>query len=141
MGQTSRTEVFDVEIDKFFQAIIDYQSYPEFVSGVDKVKVLKQAENQAEVEYSLNLIKEFKYVLNLEQEYPHKVSWDLKSGDLFKSNSGEWKLVKLEDGKTEVTYSIDVDFKVFAPKMIVKKLVANNLPQMMNAFKDRAINQ
>ncbi|MBT6325436.1 MAG: hypothetical protein HOJ35_05665, partial [Bdellovibrionales bacterium] len=139
MGQASRTEVFDVEIDKLYNAIINYESYPEFVDGVNKVNVIQKSDDSAEIEYSLNMIKEFKYTLKLEQNYPSKVTWDLKSGDLFKSNSGEWSLVDLGNGKTEVTYNIDVDFKVFAPKMIVNKLVSNNLPAMMNSFKERAL--
>jgi coenzyme Q-binding protein COQ10 len=141
MGQASRTEVFDVEIDKLYNAIINYESYPEFVDGVNKVNVIQKSDDSAEIEYSLNMIKEFKYTLKLEQNYPSKVTWDLKSGDLFKSNSGEWSLVDLGNGKTEVTYNIDVDFKVFAPKMIVNKLVSNNLPAMMNSFKERALAQ
>jgi ribosome-associated toxin RatA of RatAB toxin-antitoxin module len=141
MGQASRTEVFDVEIDKLYKAIINYESYPEFVDGVNKVNVIQKSDDSAVIEYSLNMIKEFKYTLKLEQNYPSKVTWDLKSGDLFKSNSGEWSLVDLGNGKTEVTYNIDVDFKVFAPKMIVNKLVSNNLPAMMNSFKERALAQ
>ncbi len=141
MGQASRTEVFDVEIEKIYNAIINYESYPEFVDGVNKVNVIQKSEESAIIEYSLNMIKEFKYTLELEQNYPSKISWELKSGDLFKSNSGEWSLVDLGNGKTEVTYNIDVNFKVFAPKMIVNKLVANNLPAMMNSFKERALAQ
>ena len=138
MPLVERTEVFDVDIETFYSVIIDYAAYPEFVDGVSGIEILNQDENEAEVEYSLNLIKTFSYILHLKHERPNTVEWNLKSGDIFKSNKGSWTLKDLGDGKTEVTYSLDVVFKGFAPKMIVNKLVSSNLPSMMKSYYKRA---
>ncbi len=138
MAKASRTEIFDVDINKFYEIIEDYEKYPEFVDGVSEIEVLEKSETSAKVKYSLNLIKKFTYTLSMTQEKPRKLSWVLDSGDFFKTNSGSWELKDLGDGKTEVTYSLEVDFKILAPKMIVNKLVATNLPQMMKAYYKRA---
>lgn len=134
MASATRTEVVDVEIGKLYDTIIDYAKYPEFVDGVSAIKVLSQNETSAKVEYSINMIKSFKYIINTKQERPTRVSWSLDSGDLFKKNDGDWKLKDLGNGKTEVTYSLDIDFKMFAPSSILSALTDKNLPVMMNSF-------
>ncbi len=138
MAKANRTEIFDVDINKLYDVLIDYESYPDFVDGVSEIEVLTKSETAAKVKYSLNLIKKFTYTLSMTQQKPNKLSWKLESGDFFKTNSGSWELKDLGNGKTEVTYSLDVDFKILAPKMIVNKLVATNLPMMMKAYQKRA---
>lgn len=134
MANATRTEVVDIEINKLYDTIVEYDKYPEFVDGVSAIKVLNKDDKSAKVEYSLNMIKSFKYIINTKQEKPTRVSWTLDSGDLFKKNDGEWILKDLGGGKTEVTYSLDVDFKIFAPSSILSALTEKNLPVMMNSF-------
>lgn len=138
MAQASRTETFDVDINKLYDVIVDYARYPEFVDGCSSVNVIEQNEDGAKVEYGLNLIKKFKYTLTLKHERPNRVSWSFDSGDLFKMNEGSWDLKDNGDGTTEVTYSLEVDIKGFAPKKIVDNLTSKNLPAMMTSYKERA---
>ncbi len=138
MANASRTEVVDVDINKLYDVLADYAKYPEFVDGVKEIKVLSKSETAAQVEYSINMIKNFKYIINIKQERPTRISWQLDSGDLFKKNDGEWKLKDLGNGKTEVTYSLDLDFKMFAPSSILSALTSKNLPAMMESFFKRA---
>lgn len=138
MAGVSRTEIIDIDINKLYDVLVDYEKYPEFVDGVSGIKVLSKDEKAAKVEYNLNMIKSFKYIINLKQERPGRLSWTLDSGDLFKKNDGEWKLKDLGNGKTEVTYTLDVDFKIFAPSSILSALTEKNLPSMMNSFFKRA---
>lgn len=137
MAQASRTEVFDTNIETLYNIIIDYNKYPEFVDGVSAINILEQDEISARVEYSLNMIKKFKYIINLKQTAPTSVSWELESGDLFKKNNGSWNLVDLGDNKTEVNYQLEVEFKGFAPKAIVNKLTEKSLPTMMKSYQQR----
>ena len=138
MATASRTEIVDVDINKLYDVIVDYSKYADFVDGVSGTKVLSQNETSAKVEYSVNMIKSFKYTLATTQVRPTKVSWVLDSGDLFKKNDGQWILKDLGNGKTEVTYSLEVDFKMFAPNSILTALTQKNLPVMMESFFKRA---
>jgi ribosome-associated toxin RatA of RatAB toxin-antitoxin module len=138
MANASRTEVVDVEIHKLYDVLIDYGKYPDFVDGVSGIKVLSQNDTSAKVEYSIDMIKSFKYIIAIKQEKPTRISWTFESGDLFKKNDGEWKLKDLGNGKTEVTYSLDLDFKMFAPSSILSALTNKNLPIMMESFFKRA---
>ena len=67
------------------------------------------------------------------------MSWSLVSGDMMKVNNGKWTL-KDVGGKTEVTYSLEVELKGFLPGlgMIEKTLVNTNLPLTMKAFGKKA---
>lgn len=138
MATASRTEIVDVDINKLYDVIVDYSKYADFVDGVSSTKVINQSETSAKVEYSVNMIKSFKYTLATTQVRPTKISWVLDSGDLFKKNDGQWLLKDLGGGKTEVTYSLEVDFKMFAPNSILTALTQKNLPIMMESFFKRA---
>lgn len=89
MATASRTEIVDVDINKLYDVIVDYAKYADFVDGVSSTKVISQSDTSAKVEYSVNMIKSFKYTLATTQVRPTKISWVLDSGDLFKKNDGQ----------------------------------------------------
>jgi len=138
MAKADIERVFQVPTEKLYECIVDYASYPDFVEGVSSIKVLESNDQGARVEYSLNMIKTFSYVLKMTHQKPNKVSWELEGGDIFKINQGSWNLSDRGDGTTDVKYNLEVDFKGFAPKAIINKLVANNLPSMMDQYESRA---
>lgn len=140
MARAERTEVFDVPVDKFYQAIIDYKSYPKFVEGVDSTQVTEETADGATVTMNLNLIKKIAYTIKLNHKKNQEVNWSLVSGDLMKVNNGRWTLKDLGQARTEVTYSLEVELKGFLPGlgMIEKTLVNTNLPSAMKAFAKKA---
>lgn len=138
MANAERVETFDASVENVFQVISDYESYPEFMDGVKSVKILSKSGDTTKVEYNLDIIKKFSYVLELTEKKNESISWKFISGDLFKKNVGEWVLKDIGDGKTEVTYKIDVDFKMLVPGMISKGLISSNLPSMMKQVNKRA---
>lgn len=140
MARAERTEVFDVPVEKLYQAIIDYKSYPKFVDGMKSVDIQKESSEGATVKFNLSLIKEISYILKLNHILNKEVSWSFVSGDLMKVNNGKWILKDLGQARTEVTYSLEVELKGFLPGlgMIEKTLVSTNLPSNMKAFAKRA---
>lgn len=140
MASAERVEVFDAPIENVFKVLTDYESYPDFMDGVKSVEILSGDAKKAKVKYNLDIIKKFTYTLDLVAKENESISWTFDSGDLFKKNNGKWTLKDLGDGTTEVTYSIDIDFKMMVPGMISKKLVSSNLPSMMKQVCKRAKN-
>jgi coenzyme Q-binding protein COQ10 len=140
MAKASRTQTFNVDINKIYDVIVDYNSYPDFVLGVNEIEVLVESDTGAKVQYSIDMIKKLTYVLDLKHDKPNKVSWSFNSGDLFKVNEGSWTLKDNGDGTTEVTYEIELAIKGFIPgaKMIVNKLTETSLPSMMSSYEKRA---
>ena len=138
MAGAERTETFEVEAQKIFKVLTDYENYPKFMDGVSSVEVVSRSGNTAVVKYNINIIKKFTYTINIKEVENQSVSWTFKEGDLFKSNNGSWIIKDNNNGTCDVTYKLDVDFKVMVPGMISKQLVSSNLPSMMKAVGKRA---
>ncbi len=138
MAGATREEIFDIAAERFYEALIDYKQYAKILSEVDSIEVLEASEKTARVQYKISIIKTFSYILKMKQTRPEGISWELESGDLFKTNSGSWTIKALGPERCQVTYQLDVAFKVFAPSAITNKLVAVNLPRMMQAFYEHA---
>ena len=130
MAKITKTETYPLAAEKFYRVVTDYRSYPQFMDGVDDTRIIEETPEGARVEYSLNIVKQFNYQLQLAHDYPHRVSWELLSGDLFKNNSGYWEFQDLSEGKTRVTYGIAAEFKLFVPKIVVNKVIKHNLPKL-----------
>lgn len=138
MPSVQKTKIFQVPLQKLYQTIINVENYPHFVPGVHGIKVLEKNADTLKVEYQLNILKSFRYVIEMKLFPESNVSWSLIEGDIFKKNTGSWSLKPLNPEQTEAIYTLDVDFKIFAPSMIVSKLVGSNLPQMLDAFEKQA---
>lgn len=140
MPAVNTEDTFNASIENVFEVIKNFSDYPDFVDGVEEIEILSETKNSIKAKYTLNLIKRFQYTINVKLDEPNGLSWTFDSGDLFKKNDGFWKLEKLDDNTTKATYGLDVELKMFAPKMMVNKLVKTNLPIMMKAFKKRSEN-
>jgi ribosome-associated toxin RatA of RatAB toxin-antitoxin module len=104
------------------------------------VLVEKESAEGGTVKFTINIIKEISYTINLKHIPNKEVSWTLVTGDMMKVNNGKWTLKDLGGGKTEVNYNLEIEFKGFLPGlgMIEKTLVSTNLPMTMKAFSKRA---
>lgn len=136
MAKASTTEVFNCTPEQFFKIISDYEKYPEFLSEVKQCKVLKTEGNRKLVEYSVSVIKSFKYTLWMTETNNESIHWEFNSGDIFKSMKGHWKLEN-EAGKTRATYGVEASFGLLVPGPIANALVSVNLPNMIGAYHKR----
>lgn len=137
-GEVEKT--LSVGKEKLWATILKYEDYPEFVDGVTGIQVDRQKEGEPKVTYSLNLFKEFSYVLQM-KENPEggSLSWELLESDVFKVNRGSWKIEENGPDSCNVRYELDVEFKIPVPGFILKKLVKGNLPAMVQKFEQRAM--
>ena len=142
MSEQSAEILVSVPPEDFYKVLIDYEQYPEFVSSVKNVEILKREDNHTQVYFELDLIKKVKYLLDMEEDSPNRLGWSLIKGDLFKVNRGAWELEEVTDSEgkraTKAIYSTEIEFSLFVPKMITKTLVAVNLPNNLKEFKNRA---
>jgi ribosome-associated toxin RatA of RatAB toxin-antitoxin module len=138
MAGATREETFDISAERYYDALLDYARYPEILPEVDKIDVLEKSESSARVQYSIQLLKSFTYILKMTHKRPNSISWVLESGSFFKTNNGSWTIEALGPESCRVKYSLEVEFKIFAPAAITNKLVAVNLPRMMKSFYEKA---
>lgn len=143
MAAVSREVVIAVPLERFYDLVVDYERYPEFVPSVKACRVRSQ-EPHKDVEYELDLgIRRIRYVLRHVEERPRRVSWSLVSGEMMKVSSGSWDL-RAEGGKTRARYSVEV--QIAKPPLIPQGIVDRvadeltkvTLPRTLDAFKARA---
>ncbi len=139
MAQAEQEKEYDVDAAKYFQAISQFEKYPEFVEGMKKVVVQR---NGQEIigHYELSMMsKDMSYDLKIKEDpAAGTVNWQLIKSDCFKTNTGAWKITSLGAGKCKVHYSLDVEFSFSVPGFILKGLIKSSLPTMMKSFYDRA---
>ena len=137
MSGAETSEVFNCTAADFYKIITDYENYPEFLQEVTKCEVIEEKDGAKLVEYSVYMIKTFKYRLWMDESNgPDELTWSLDSGDLFKVSNGSWKLEDQGD-KVKATYAVNAKFKVFVPGPVSKALVNVNLPNMMSNYHKR----
>ena len=129
-----------MEAGKYFQAVSNYESYPEFVDGMKKVKVEHQSNGHFLAKYDISIMsKDMTYTLDIEDNAERMtVDWKLVESSFFKVNNGSWKIESMGPGKCKVSYSLEVEFTFSVPGLILKGLVKSMLPSMMNGFHQRA---
>lgn len=144
MAVVSQEIVIGVPIERFYEVVVDYARYPEFVPGIKACRPGAERAGVREVEYELDLgIKRVRYVLRHEELRPTRVSWSLVSGELMKVSNGSWELAA-EGGGTRARYSVEVHLAKppLVPRAVMDRvsdeLTKVQLPRTLQAFKDRA---
>ena len=136
MPGAQHTEVFNCTPEEFYKIVSDYERYPDFLPEVKECRVVKTDGSKKLVEFQVSVIKSFKYSLWMNEKDSSQLSWEFASGDVFKTQTGAWKLEE-EAGKTRALYSVEATFSMFVPGPIAKTLLSVNLPNMMSAYHKR----
>lgn len=138
MAAASRSIVINAPVEKVFDTITAYETYPQFLTECKEVKTSNRQGNQVDVHYKIDLVKSLRYTLRMREERPSKLTWSFVEGEIMKDNQGTWVLEAAGEGKTRATYTIEVKLPMLVPKAIVSTLVDAGLPKMLEAFKKRA---
>ena len=64
MAEAEVTEKFNCTAEEFFNLVVDFEKYPEFLSDMKSVKILKKGKKETEMEFSVAIIKTIKYKIN-----------------------------------------------------------------------------
>lgn len=139
MAQAEFHEVLKVNKDQLFDVIVKYEDYPDFVDGCALVKVERKAPGKARASYKVSMMKDVNYTLDhTEDREKGIVSWTLIEGDLIKKNNGRWELKSAGPGKTDIKYTVEIEFSIPVPGLILNRLVKSSLPSMVKGFVERA---
>src|SRR5512142_974617 len=102
----SKEVVVGVPVERFYDLVVDYERYPEFVPNLRAVRVLPGPTK--DVEYELDLgIRRIRYRLRHVEERPRRVAWSLVSGEMMKVSNGSWELSDA-GGKTRARYTVEI---------------------------------
>ena len=117
-----------IEVDgtpkQCFDAITDYESFPEWQRAVKDVEVISRdrAGRGKEVAFEIDAkLRTVRYTLDYSYEPPHHVSWSYVEGDP-NDVEGELVLEQDADGVTLATYSLRIDPGMWLPPAVVSLL-------------------
>jgi coenzyme Q-binding protein COQ10 len=136
MASAQVSEVYNCTAEEFFKIVVDYEKYPEFLTGVSSVKITKNDGSTKEMEYSVSIVKSFKYKLKVTEVAPSSVVFVFQSGEMFKTMKGSWT-IKPAGEKCKVDYAVDATFGMLVPSFMADQVVKINLPIMVQNFKAR----
>lgn len=138
--QAQHSTTIHASAEVCFEAICDYESYPEWQSAVSKVVILERDEKKrgTVVEQTIDIkVKKIRYRLLYHYEgAPHRLHWEYLEGDL-KDIIGEY-LFKPDGDTTEATFSLEIDPGRFVPGPIKKILVEQVMRSSVDELKKRA---
>lgn len=135
MPGATRSIVVNAPIEKVFDAVTDYDHYGEFIPEVSQISTSNRKGNEIDVHYQIEMIKKIRYSIRMKEERPKKVSWTFIEGEVMRDNRGSWVLEPAGEGKTQVTYNVELALGPLVPKSIVNKLAEQSLPKMLDGFK------
>ena len=118
-----------------FDAITDYETFPEWQRAVKDVEVLSRdgAGRGKQVAFEIDArLRTVRYTLDYSYEEPHHVTWDYVEGDP-EEVDGELVLEDRGDAVTLATYSLNIDPGVWLPGPVATLL---NEQVMQGALED-----
>ncbi|MDB4972838.1 MAG: cyclase/dehydrase [Myxococcaceae bacterium] len=122
--------------------VIDVEKYPAFLPEVKKVVVRSRHEDGflatffVEVKVSSIEVKTeytVRYTLK-----PLEVSWTLEESPNMSKNEGTWRFEEIKDGETKAFYEAEIETSLPIAPELQKMFADNELPRMMQRFRDRA---
>lgn len=121
--------------------LLDFESYPEWMTGVEEIDVRKRDKKKrgTEVWYKVDiLVTKIEYVLSYAyKDKENGIEIGYVEGDLEDCNS--WYLLEpLDDERTEVTYHYDVAYSIPPALRLVAKRLLKQVDKrvMKSALKD-----
>jgi ribosome-associated toxin RatA of RatAB toxin-antitoxin module len=125
-----------------FDAITDYETFPEWQSAVKEVHVLSRDSGGfgRDVRFVIDAkVRVVSYTLRYSYERPHLVMWDYVTGDV-KSVDGDFAFEDQGDGTTLATYTLDIDPGVWLPGVVKKMLADQVMKRSVEDLKRRVEN-
>src|SRR5258705_11207316 len=132
--------VIDAEPATCFDAITQYETFPEWQAAVRAVEVLSRDRDGRgrDVRFEIDAkVRQVSYTLRYSYEPPHLITWDYVEGDV-KSVDGEYVFEDRRDGTTLATYSLAIDPGVGLPPPVKGMLTDQVMKRLLEDLKRRS---
>jgi ribosome-associated toxin RatA of RatAB toxin-antitoxin module len=131
--------VIEAEPATCFDAITQYETFPDWQAAVKDIEVLSRDRNGRgrEVRFEIDAkVRAVSYTLRYSYEPPHLITWDYVEGDV-KSVDGEFVFEDRRDGTTLATYSLAIDPGVWLPGPVKTMLTDQVMKRSVEDLKRR----
>jgi len=131
--------VIEAPAQACFDAITDYETFPEWQSAVRSVEVLSRYDDGLgrEVGFVVDAkVKKVAYRLEYAYDEPHLITWDYLGGDV-RDIDGSFEFEERDDGTTVAVYSVLLDPGVWMPGPVAKVLNDQVMKRSVDELKRR----
>ena len=131
--------MIEAEPQPCFDALVDYESFPDWQRAVRACEVLtRDREGRGkEVAFEIDAkVKSINYTLDYSYEEPHLISWRYVEGDV-RDVDGEFVFEDQGDGTTLATYALRIDPGLPLPGRILNLLSEQVMQGSMEDLKHR----
>ena len=139
MKRARHQAVIDAAPQACFDAITDYETFPDWQDAVQSVEVVSRYDDGRgrEVAFQIDAkVKKLGYRLEYSYEEPHRITWDFLDGDV-KDIDGEYVFEDQGDGTTLATYEVALDPGVWMPGPVRKVLTGQVMKRSVDDLKRR----
>jgi uncharacterized membrane protein len=137
--RAERQIVIEAPPRQCFDALLDYESFPEWQRAVKDTEVVtRDSEGRGkQVAFEIDAkVRSIRYTLDYSYEEPHLVSWRYVDGDV-RDVDGELVLEDQGDGTTLATYALRLDPGVWLPGRLATMLSEQVMQGAMEDLKRR----
>lgn len=124
------------------EVILDFESYPSMIREVERVEVHARSDDAAEVTFHFDISFggfESKSHYRIRYEIGEtRIAWELVESPTLVRNRGSWTLEETEDEECLAHYEAEVETNMPIPPEVQAAFVEQQLPKLMEAFRDRA---
>lgn len=141
MESVRQKKVLNVPQKTAFEVVSNIQAYPEFLPWCVGVRYVKGSSKdntfQAEMRVGFSALRE-SFITQVTVDPCESVDMALISGP-FRHLKGTWSFLPLSDTQTEVSLSLDFEFKSFILQKTMSFVFKEAVQKMMSAFEKRAL--
>jgi uncharacterized membrane protein len=143
MAEQAREQTtINAPIEQCYRTLIDFESYPEWAGDLKQATVVSYdgEERALVVEYRAAAMgRSTTYRLQYDYDQaPHRLGWELLSGDLERELDGHYELSEgAVPGTTDVVYELAVDLIVPIPGFVKRRAEARIIKTALSELKGR----
>jgi ribosome-associated toxin RatA of RatAB toxin-antitoxin module len=142
MPKSSTTIESFVSPEEFRAVVIAVEKYPEFLPEVKRVDVKERGQDSMLATFHVQ-VKVGAMDVNTEYTVRYKlaeneVSWSLVQSPTLTKNEGRWRFEETPDGETRAHYENEIVTTLAIPEELQKIFADQELPRLMQRFRDRA---
>jgi uncharacterized protein YndB with AHSA1/START domain len=137
--RAERQILIDASPSRCFDALVDYETFPDWQRAVRACEVLTRDREGRGKEVSFEIdakIKSINYTLDYSYEEPHLISWRYVDGDV-RDVDGEFVFEDQGDGTTLATYALRLDPGLPLPGRVLNLLSEQVMQGSMEDLKQR----
>jgi uncharacterized membrane protein len=131
--------VIEAAPESCFDALLEYETFPEWQSAVNWVDVITRDDKGRgrEVHFEIDAkVKTVRYELEYSYEPPHRIAWRYLGGDI-RNVDGEYIFEDRGDGSTLATYSLAMDPGIWLPDRIARAINRQVMRVSVEELRDR----